>query len=65
MHTRLVVLKEMPPYIRAKFRKVTIIRNLACDHDVGMQFGMQFWLSAFVCKLKALVNLRTAQTFVE
>ena len=28
--------KRMPPYIMGKFRKVYKIRNLACDHDVGM-----------------------------
>ena len=29
-------LKGILPYIKAKFRKVTKVRNLACDHDVGM-----------------------------
>ena len=33
---KLKKLKGMTSYIGAKFRTVTKIRNVSCDHDVGM-----------------------------
>ena len=35
--------KGMAIYIRAKSRKVTKIRNLVRDHDVGMSFMVEYF----------------------